>query len=300
MAPRTSKLFTIHYLAVILLTPLFSYSYFPNPAGIFDHATQYKRAIQSLKIKYKINFEDSGKTCYQTLYYSKSTSYRAEITCDTESAVFTSSPQMAFSLWTLLFSSSTKAVLDALQKYDIVKTISGQAPLPIFNSGKFFLKKKNGHVSKRPETVIYIDKIEYQNFEAAKAEALPIKTEKSFAIKFSSVQSTANYLVMDITNRSERVYSAPAQLKIQDSHGNVFTAQFEDYILKEKVLRLPRKIKVWEADQFETEAPEKSFATFTLQEALINPQISKNLFSHDGEQNISHSDMGKLVDLYYH
>ena len=300
MVSRTEKLFRIGYFLLILILPLVGNAYFTTPTYIFEHAAFQKNQVKTLKARYKINFSDNDDFCYQNLYYSKPSTYKAEIECKGEKASLTSN-DMAFSMWNLLFSSSKERVLEDLKQKNIVDMLYGTMPLPLFKKDKFLLRKKIDAQSSsedefKPETVVYVDSIEYKKFSVAEAHVLPVRVDKSFFLKVFASQDSNAYIYMDNVSKKERPYSTPQVLRW--SHNNdTYEIRFKDYKLYETVFRAPETVSVFKVSGEEVS---ELLAEFKLQQLTLNPRLPDDTFTIKESDTISHSDMARVVDICYH
>jgi len=315
MAQRTRRIFQIFLTSLIFLgLSHTAFSNFISPTYLFQHATYAKRNVRSMRLRHKITFPGSEDFCYQTLFYAKPGNFRVEIECEEDKSVLTSSEEMKFPLWSLLLSSSQKQVLTHLENKNIVETLSGRIPLPVFKMEKILLKKKPDEEGEelenlRPEKVVYIDKIENKKITLARAELRPVKYEDSFALKIFNTKHDQSYILMDQTNRKElndRLYSAPRILRWMDEDENLYQVKFEDYELVKGTVRIPKKITLSEIERKELEDEEgfeeveEILAEITLQETpLLNLKISDDFFEPKDNDKVSNNDMEKLIDLCY-
>ena len=289
MVSRTKKLFRIGYFLLILILPLVGNAYFTTPTYIFEHAAFQKNQVKTLKARFKINFSGNDDFCYQNLYYSKPSTYKAEIECKGEKASLTSN-DMAFSMWNLLFSSSKERVLEDLKQKNIVDMLYGTMPLPLFKKDKFLLRDEF-----KPETVVYVDSIEYKKFSVAEAHVLPVRVDKSFFLKVFASQDSNAYIYMDNVSKKERPYSTPQVLRW--SHNNdTYEIRFKDYKLYETVFRAPETVSVFKVSGEEVS---ELLAEFKLQQLTLNPRLPDDTFTTKESENISHSDMARVIDICY-
>ncbi|MBI2608809.1 MAG: hypothetical protein HYW47_04320 [Deltaproteobacteria bacterium] len=313
MESRTQK---ICGFSLFFLIPFLSHSYFTTPTYVFEHGATSRQIIRTLKIDYKIKFSENSQSCLQSLYLSSPDSYRMELQCGDEKKNFGSSSDFSFGLWKILFSSSENAIFSALQEKNILETFSGTLPLPLFKKEKFILKKnpltneknlektdlKELEERFEPENIVYIDNIEFKKFTTARAQFLPVKFEDGFAQKIFLPQNDMAYILMDFTNRAEKIYPSP--LIFRFFHEEVlYQVRFEDYHLHKGVLRIPKKITVSEIERKEIEEgfeeTETSFAQMEFEQVLVNIRISPDFFNIKENSSLSHNEMEKLLDLCY-
>ena len=298
MVSRIKKFLRVRYFSLILVLPLVGEAYFTTPTYIFEHAAFQKNPIKTLKARYKINFSGSDDSCYQNLYYSKPSTYKVEIECKNEKASLTSN-DMAFSMWNLLFSSSKERVLEDLRQKNIVDILYGTMPLPIFKKDKFLLRKSDPKSSSedefKPETVVYVDSIEYKKFSVAEAQILPIKVDKSFFLKVFVRENSDAYIYMDNIGKKDRPYSTP-QIVRWSHNNNTYEIHFKDYKLHEEFLRSPETISVFKVSG---EQNSELVAEFKLQQLTLNPRLPDDTFTMKESENISHSDMARIIDICY-
>ncbi len=299
MVSRTEKIFRIWHFFIILALPLVANSYFTTPNYIFEHASFQKNQIKTLKARYKINFSGVDNYCYQNLYYSKPSTYKVELECTSEKASLTSN-DMSFAMWDLLFSSSKERVLEGLKQRNILNILSGTMPLPIFKKDKFLLRKaphaKTAQEDEfKPETVVYVDRIEYKKFSVAEAHIVPIKVDKSFFLKVFVPHNSDAYIYMDNISKKDRPYSTPQVLRWSDN-SNTYEIHFKDYKLHQELLRTPETVSIFKVSG---EDSRELLAEFKLQQLTLNPLLPEDTFNIKESENISHSDMARIIDLCY-
>ena len=207
---------------------------------------------------------------------------------------------MAFTVWNLLFSSSKERVLEGLKQKNILDTAFGTMPLPVFKKDKFLLRKKADPKSTpqdefKPETIVYVDSIEYKKFSVAQAHLLPVKVEKSFFLKVFSRQNSDAYIYMDNISKKSRPYSTPQVLR-WSHNGDTYEVGFKDYKLHEELLRSPETISFFKITGEQTT---ELLAEFKLQQLTLNPRLPDDTFNTKESESISYSDMARVIDICY-
>ena len=100
---------------------------------------------------------------------------------------------------------------------------------------------------------------------------------------------------MDNIGKKDRPYSTP-QIVRWSHNNNTYEIHFKDYKLHEEFLRSPETISVFKVSG---EQNSELVAEFKLQQLTLNPRLPDDTFTMKESENISHSDMARIIDICY-
>ncbi|MBI2026508.1 MAG: hypothetical protein HYS98_01645 [Deltaproteobacteria bacterium] len=291
-------------VALFSIIPVFSFSHFPTPEALLEHAAESKRIIRSLKTQYKLTLLDGDSSCSLTSYYQAPDKYKVEVTCPNEKLSFLNSSELSWSLWNFLFSYDARGAASFLELRNILAIHEGLAPLPIFKKEKMVLLRKetkDAAPSFKPETLVFMYGIEYKKFLATTGKISIAEQNKNFVYKVFDPAHAHSYFIVDMAKSSDQP-SRPSIIRWLDE-GDTYELSFDGYFLHKEVVHIPQKIRLSQilSENENNEVEKKDLALWEFEDALVNVRMPNSFFDgpSDDLSSVRTGFLEKLLHLCY-